>query len=35
MKGWILVEPKGLTTDSQLGKWVGVATNYAASLPPK
>jgi len=35
MKGWILVEPKGLATDSQLGKWVGVATKYAASLPPK
>ena len=35
MKGWILVEPKGLATDRQLGKWVGVATKYAASLPPK
>jgi len=35
MKGWILVEPKGLATDSRLGKWVGVATKYAASLPPK
>jgi len=35
MKGWILVEPKGLATDGQLGKWVGVATKYAASLPPK
>src|SRR5258708_30922272 len=35
MKGWILVEPKGLATDSRLGKWVGVATKYAGSLPPK
>lgn len=35
MKGWILVEPKGLATDAQLGKWVVVAVKYAASLPPK
>ncbi len=35
MKGWILVEPKGLATDGQLGKWVRVAAKYAASLPPK
>ena len=35
MKGWILVEPKGLATDAQLRKWVGVAAKYAASLPPK
>jgi len=35
MKGWILVEPKGLATDGQLGKWIAVAAKYAASLPPK
>lgn len=35
MKGWILVEPKGLTTDGELGEWVGVATKFAESLPPK
>ena len=35
MKGWILVEPKGLATDGQLGKWVAVAAKYAAFLPPK
>ncbi|PYO43179.1 MAG: RNA methyltransferase [Gemmatimonadetes bacterium] len=35
MKGWILVKPKGLTTDAALGKWVGVATKYAGSLPAK
>ncbi|HZI21031.1 MAG TPA: TfoX/Sxy family protein [Gemmatimonadales bacterium] len=35
MKGWILVKPKGLATDAALGKWVGIGTKYAASLPPK
>jgi len=35
MKGWILVEPKGLATDGQLGKWIAVAAKYAASLSPK
>ena len=35
MKGWILVEPKGLTTEPALGKWLDVGLEYAASLPPK
>jgi hypothetical protein len=35
MKGWILVEPKGLAQDADLGKWVGVGATYAESLPPK
>jgi TfoX/Sxy family transcriptional regulator of competence genes len=35
MKGWILVESKGLATDAQLGKWVDRASAYAGSLPPK
>lgn len=35
MKGWILVGPKGLTTDKQLGKWVDRAAQYAGSLPAK
>lgn len=35
MKGWILVKPQGLATAAALGKWVGVATTYAASLPAK
>ena len=35
MKGWILVEPKGLAKDADLGKWVGVGAKYAESLPPK
>lgn len=35
MKGWILVEPKGVSTEALLGKWVGVGAKYAESLPPK
>ena len=35
MKGWILVEPKGLATDASLGKWIGIATKYAGTLPAK
>src|SRR5690349_2510478 len=35
MKGWILVKPQGLATDAALGRWVGVATKFAGSLPSK
>jgi TfoX/Sxy family transcriptional regulator of competence genes len=35
MKGWILVDPQGLATAAQLGKWVDRAAKYAASLPAK
>jgi TfoX/Sxy family transcriptional regulator of competence genes len=35
MKAWVLVEPKGLGTVAQLGKWVDRAAKYAGSLPPK
>jgi TfoX-like protein len=35
MDGWILVAPKGIATDAQLGKWVAVAVKYAGALPPK
>ncbi len=35
MRGWILVKPKGLVTDAALAKWIGTATQYAGSLPPK
>lgn len=35
MKGWILVEPEGLATDAELGKWVDVGAKYAESLPAK
>ena len=35
MKGWILVEPKGLATDAALSKWISLGVDYAASLPAK
>jgi TfoX N-terminal domain len=35
MKGWILVEPKGLANDTQLGRWVDRAAKYAGALPAK
>ena len=35
MKGWLLVEPKGLATAPALAKWVDTGVAYAASLPPK
>ena len=35
MKGWILVEPEGLKTETKLSKWIQVASKYASSLPAK
>ncbi|MGH7710556.1 MAG: TfoX/Sxy family protein [Vicinamibacterales bacterium] len=35
MKGWILVQPKGIATDAALGKWIATAVKYAESLPAK
>lgn len=35
MKGWILVGAAGLDEDDVLGKWIGVAVDYASALPPK
>jgi len=35
MKGWILVEPKGLAGDSSLAQWVETGVKFAQSLPPK
>jgi len=35
MKGWILVEPAGLTDEPALAKWLRFGINYAASLPNK
>ncbi len=35
MKGWILVEPKGLATDAALSKWIGLGVEYASSLPAR
>ena len=33
MKGWILVQPKGLATEAALGAWVKTALEYVESLP--
>lgn len=35
MKGWLLVQPKGLAAPELLGRWVRRAVEFAASLPPK
>jgi|SRR5262245_3299462 len=35
MKGWILVEPAGVKTDANLGKWVETAAKFAGALPKK
>jgi TfoX-like protein len=35
MKGWILVEPAGLASETALAKWLRFGTNYAGSLPKK
>jgi TfoX/Sxy family transcriptional regulator of competence genes len=35
MKGWIVVQPKGLATGAQLGKWIERSSRHAASKPPK
>jgi len=35
MKGWILVKPAGIANDEALGRWVRLAADHAASLPPK
>ena len=35
MKGWIMVEPDGLETDEQLGRWVQRALEFVGGLPRK
>ncbi len=35
MKGWTVVEPKGLATEAELATWVELAARYAGSLPAK
>jgi hypothetical protein len=35
MKGWILVDPRGLKNDKDFSRWVEIGVKYAASLPPK
>lgn len=35
MDGWLRVDPEGLRTKPQLGRWVARGVSYAQSLPPK
>jgi TfoX/Sxy family transcriptional regulator of competence genes len=35
MAGWLQVDPDGLETDEQLGRWVRLGVGHARSLPPK
>jgi hypothetical protein len=35
MKGWVLVEPDGISSDSELKDWVESGVNFALTLPPK
>src|SRR5215471_5614382 len=35
MKGWVLVEPEGVTGDDQLTDWIERATRFVRTLPAK
>lgn len=35
MKGWLLVQPRGLGAPEMLARWVRRALEFAATLPPK
>ena len=35
MKGWVLVEPDGIASESELKEWVEAGVNFALTLPPK
>ncbi len=35
MKGWAMVDPDGLDTDSQLNDWIERAVAFVATLPAK
>jgi len=35
MKGWLLVEPKGIENDEQLKDWIEWATTFVRTLPAK
>ena len=35
MKGWVMVEPDGLDSDSRLRDWIERATNFVRTLPAK
>jgi TfoX/Sxy family transcriptional regulator of competence genes len=35
MKGFVLVDPQGLTTDAELRSWLDKAQDFVSTLPPK
>ena len=35
MKGWVLVEPGGIASETELKEWVEAGVNFALTLPPK
>jgi TfoX-like protein len=35
MDGWLQIDPEAVSTDADLGHWVGIGLAYARSLPPK
>jgi hypothetical protein len=35
MKGWVLVEPDGISSQADLKEWVNTGLNFALTLPPK
>ncbi len=35
MKGWVMVEEQGLTTEESLRNWLDQAKSFASTLPPK
>ncbi|MBI4594770.1 MAG: TfoX/Sxy family protein [Candidatus Tectomicrobia bacterium] len=35
MKGWIMVEPEGFSTDEKLRKWLKQAKSFVLTLPSK
>ena len=35
MKGWVLVEPEGVTSDDQLKGWIERAVKFVGKLPAK
>jgi TfoX/Sxy family transcriptional regulator of competence genes len=35
MKGWVMVEPDGLDTDTQLRDWIERAVSFVQTLPAK
>lgn len=35
MRGWVVVEPEGLTSDASLREWVDLGLQFAGTLPAK